>query len=69
MKAAMWFIEGDISKFFDRVNHNILSSLIQKKVRDKKVLKLIRTGLNAKIHMPNGLEICTVIWEPRKVES
>ena len=65
MKATMWFIEGDISKFFDRVNHNILSSLIQKKVRDKKVLKLIRTGLNAKIHMPNGLEISSDMGTPQ----
>lgn len=65
MKAPMWFIEGDISKFFDRVNHNILSSLIQKKVRDKKVLKLIRTGLNAKIHMPNGLEISSDMGTPQ----
>ena len=65
MKAAMWFIEGDISKFFDRVNHTILCSLIQKKVRDKKVLKLIRTGLNAKIHMPNGLEISSDMGTPQ----
>nr|AJF36691.1 hypothetical protein [Klebsormidium flaccidum] len=65
MKAAMWFIEGDISKFFDRVNHTILCSLIQKKVRDKKVLKLIRTGLNAKIHMPNGLEIASDMGTPQ----
>jgi group II intron reverse transcriptase/maturase len=65
MKATMWFIEGDISKFFDRVNHSILCSLIQKKVRDKKVLKLIRTGLNAKIHMPNGLEISSDMGTPQ----
>lgn len=65
MKAAVWFIKGDISKFFDRVNHNILCSLIQKKVRDKKVLKLIRTGLNAKIHMPNGLEITSDMGTPQ----
>ena len=65
MKAPMWFIEGDISKFFDRVNHNILCSLIQKKIRDKRVLKLIRTGLNAKIHMPNGLEISSDMGTPQ----
>ena len=65
MQATMWFIEGDISKFFDRVNHNILCSLIQKKIRDKKMLKLIRTGLNAKIHMPNGLEISSDMGTPQ----
>jgi len=65
IKAPMWFIEGDISKFFDRVNHNILCSLIQKKVRDKRVLKLIRTGLNTKIHMPNGLEIVSDMGTPQ----
>jgi hypothetical protein len=45
MQPAMWFIEGDISKFFDRVNHSILCSLIHKRVRDKKVLGLIRSRL------------------------
>jgi group II intron reverse transcriptase/maturase len=65
MKATMWFIEGDISKFFDRVNHSILCTLIQKKVRDKRVLQLIRSGLTSKIHMPNGLEISTDMGTPQ----
>lgn len=65
MQPAMWFIEGDISKFFDRVNHSTLCSLIHKKVRDKKVLGLIRSGLAAKIHMPNGLEISSDMGTPQ----
>jgi group II intron reverse transcriptase/maturase len=65
MKATMWFIEGDISKFFDRVNHSILCSFIQKKVLDKKVLQLIRSGLASKIHMPNGLEISSDMGTPQ----
>ena len=65
MKATMWFIEGDISKFFDRVNHSILCTLLQKKVRDKRVLQLIRSGLASKIHMPNGLEISADMGTPQ----
>jgi len=61
----MWFIEGDISKFFDRVNHSILHSLIQKKIQDKRVLRLILSGLNSKIHMPNGLEISSDMGTPQ----
>ena len=65
IKATMWFIEGDISKFFDRVNHSILCTLIQKKVRDKRVLQLLRSGLVSKIHMPNGLEIAADMGTPQ----
>jgi group II intron reverse transcriptase/maturase len=37
----------DITKFFDRVNHDILMSRIGKTIRDKRVLKLIGAYLRA----------------------
>ena len=49
-----WVVELDLSKFFDRVNHDILISRVAKVVEDKKILKLIRRYLNAGI-MENGL--------------
>lgn len=49
-----WVVEIDLSKFFDRVNHDILMSRIAKVVDDKKILKLIRRYLNAGI-MENGI--------------
>ena len=35
------------SKFFDRVNHDMLMSRVARKVKDKRVLKLIRAYLEA----------------------
>lgn len=49
MKDSIWFIEGDIKSYFDTINHEVLMSLIAKRVQDKIVLKLIRTGLKARI--------------------
>lgn len=49
-----WVVEMDLSKFFDRVNHDILMSRIAKVVEDKMILKLIRRYLNAGI-MEGGL--------------
>ncbi|MGY0570753.1 group II intron reverse transcriptase/maturase [Bradyrhizobium sp. RDM12] len=40
-------VDIDLEKFFDRVNHDILMGLIAKRVADKRLLKLIRSFLNA----------------------
>jgi RNA-directed DNA polymerase len=50
-----WVVDLDLEKFFDRVNHDILMSRIARKVKDKRVLRLIRRYLQAGI-MVNGLE-------------
>ncbi len=42
-----WVIDLDLEKFFDRVNHDILMSRVARKVKDKRVLKLIRGYLEA----------------------
>jgi RNA-directed DNA polymerase len=42
-------VDVDLSKFFDRVNHDILIDRLQKRVRDASVIRLIRAYLNAGI--------------------
>ena len=37
----------DLEKFFDRVNHDILMSRVARKVKDKRILRLIRRYLQA----------------------
>jgi len=49
-----WVIDMDIEKFFDRINHDKLMSLISKRVTDKRVLQLIGRYLKAGI-MRDGL--------------
>ena len=42
-----WVVDIDIEKFFDRVNHDMLMARVARKVKDKRVLRLIRSYLNA----------------------
>jgi len=44
-----WVVDIDLEKFFDRVNHDVLMSRVARKVKDKRVLRLIRRYLEAGI--------------------
>lgn len=49
-RDSKWIIEGDISKYFDTINHDILIDLIKKAgVTDKLITNLIKSGLKSKI--------------------
>ena len=49
-----WVVDIDLEKFFDMVNHDRLMSRLAKSIEDKRVLKLIRSYLNAGV-MENGV--------------
>jgi len=49
-----WVVDMDITKFFDRVNHDILMTRIGKTIRDKRILGLIGKYLRAGV-MINGV--------------
>ncbi|MBC7685508.1 MAG: group II intron reverse transcriptase/maturase [Bdellovibrionales bacterium] len=46
-EGRRWVVDLDLEKFFDRVNHDILMSRLARKVKDGRVLKLIRRYLEA----------------------
>lgn len=49
-------VDADLSKFFDTVNHDLLMRCVAKRVKDKRVLKLIRKYLKAEI-IADGLSV------------
>ncbi|MEA2263446.1 MAG: RNA-directed polymerase, partial [Acidobacteriaceae bacterium] len=59
-----WCVDFDLEKFFDRVNHDKLMGQIAKRVKDKRLLKLIRAFLNAGV-MESGLVSPSVEGTPQ----
>jgi len=53
-EGCRWVVDIDLEKFFDRVNHDMLMGRVAKRIKDKRVLKLIRAPLNAGM-MEDGL--------------
>jgi len=46
-EGRRWVVDLDLEKFFDRVNHDVLMARVVRKVKDERVLKLIRRYLEA----------------------
>ena len=59
-----WIVDIDLEKFFDRVNHDKLMGNLAKRIRDKRLLKVIRAFLNAGV-MENGLLSATTEGAPQ----
>ena len=57
-------VDVDLSKFFDRVNHDILIDRMRKRVNDSGVIRLVRAYLNAGI-MDGGVVIERVEGTPQ----
>src|SRR3990167_4615726 len=53
-EGCEWVVDIDLEKFFDKVNHDMLMARIARRIKDKKILLLIRRFLQAGV-MENGL--------------
>lgn len=53
-EGRSWVVEMDLAKFFDTVNHDRLMAALEKRCKDKMLLRLIRRYLRTGI-MENGL--------------
>ena len=54
-----WTVDMDLSKFFDRVNHQRLLNRLAHRVEDGRILQLVHRMLKAKVVMPDGTRVST----------
>jgi group II intron reverse transcriptase/maturase len=55
-QKAYWVVDIDIKGYFDNINHKKLMMLIEQKISDKRILKLIRTWLKAGVMEGGSIE-------------
>jgi RNA-directed DNA polymerase len=58
-EGRRYAVDCDLKSFFDSVNHNRLMSQLREKIRDRKVLGLIRRYLEAGVVLPEGTREAT----------
>ena len=64
VEGYTYVVDMDLSKFFDRVNHDRLMSRLATRIKDKRVLKIIRHYLRSGV-MIEGVAVCTEEGTPQ----
>jgi group II intron reverse transcriptase/maturase len=60
-----WVVDLDLEKFFDRVHHDRLMARLAERIVDRRLLRLIRQMLTAKVVMPDGVVVATEEGTPQ----
>jgi RNA-directed DNA polymerase len=60
-----WLVDLDLEKFFDRVHHDRLIARLELRVKDRRLIALIRRMLKAKVVLPNGVVVSTEEGAPQ----
>lgn len=60
-----WVVDLDLEKFFDRVHHDRLIARLEQRVKDRRLIDLIRRMLKAKVVMPDGVVVSTEEGAPQ----
>ncbi|MEO7329971.1 MAG: group II intron reverse transcriptase/maturase [Minicystis sp.] len=60
-----WVVDLDLEKFFDRVHHDRLIARLELRVKDRRLIDLIRRMLKAKVVLPEGVVVSTKEGAPQ----
>jgi len=60
-----WVVDLDLEKFFDRVHHERLLARLSERVKDPRLIRLIRRMLKAKVVMPDGVVVSSEEGAPQ----
>jgi len=63
--GKLWVVDIDLEKFFDRVHHERLLARLGQRVKDSRLVQLIRRMLKAKVVMPDGVVVATEEGAPQ----
>jgi group II intron reverse transcriptase/maturase len=64
-EGNQWVVDIDLEKFFDRVHHERLLARLGQRVKDLRLIQLIRRMLKAKVVMPDGVVVATEEGAPQ----
>jgi group II intron reverse transcriptase/maturase len=68
VKAALvmgwWVVDADIQSYFDSIDHEVLMTLLRRRISDRRVLKLIRQWLKAGV-LEDGRQDSTDVGSPQ----
>ena len=65
LDGYLWVVDLDLEKFFDRVHHERLVARLELRVKDPRLVQLIRRMLKAKVVMPDGVVTATEEGAPQ----
>ena len=65
MKDSIWFVEGDIKSYFPSIDHKILMKIIEQRIQDPTILKLVRTSLKAKVYQKDNKTYIPEVGTPQ----